>query len=309
MGALAGLVFSAVAVAAILLVYSSTVYESANGFYSTFGEFFGSLLVILLVGFFINKRRITTHLISICLLVTLGLFCVRSWGVYSDAVDVREAKTLFAQATTPDDILRISKENPRNRMLAMTSELIAVRFEGEKQLEAILAPLSQYEFGCGAKSAERDRQALIRCRDYFVGMATTIDDVQRRYEEVSASITEKLKQSISSAAKRYRFSDPSLIEGIDRGVNTSARNIGPLWKEYVASFAALNRACISWMSFLVDNFDNYDVSNKTILWKRKDLLDRYNALYKEVEKADSMLSQSANKLEAFDKQRIMQLRK
>ncbi len=80
------------------------------------------------------------------------------------------------------------------------------------------------------------------------------------------SNNEKLTRLISEAAKRYRFSDPSLMQGVERGAAKAMRDVETLSKQYLTSFAQLNKACIAWFSFLIENSDSYEVADKRILW-------------------------------------------
>jgi hypothetical protein len=242
------LIVSAVATFAAVGIYASVVYDgSPDGIAATLGGISGYFAIALLIGFLVNKRRFSKNLISICLLIAIGIFWASKSSVFTDALDAKESKSLLAQAKTPDDIIRLSKEHPKSRFLAFIADLMAVRLEGDKKSAEIIAPLAAYDFSCLEKVTQRNRQSLVGCRDYFVRMAGTISEVKERYESYTALRKEELRKLLANLSERYRFSDASVMRGAERGVAAGVRNTEKFSKEYLNSLEKLNKACVDWL--------------------------------------------------------------
>jgi hypothetical protein len=304
------LIISAVVTLGTLGVYASVVYDnSPEGIASMLGGIFVYLVISLLVGFAINKLRFSRNLVSTCLLISTGMFWVNDSSLFIEALDARESKSLMAQAKSWNDIIRISKEHPKNRLLAVIGDLMAVRVEGEKKSTEILAPLVAYDYSCAEKVTQRNRQALVGCRDYFVSMIGTISDVKERYASYTALRNEKLKKLLPDLSKRYHFSNAGVMRGLEQGVTEGMRNAEYISKQTLSSLETLNKACVDWFSFLVPHFDDYEFTDEKLLWKTSDLLARYNSLYNKVGLAASAVIAARMNAQAYDEQRFDKLTK
>ena len=119
------------------------------------GEFIGTSLAIFLIGFFINKRKITITLISICLLVETGIFVVRYVRMVfhrfsnENAVTSVEARKAFVEG-----MIRLSQQkqlsNPVNAGMSKQemTEYCACEASG---IASIITNSAMREFPNGGK--------------------------------------------------------------------------------------------------------------------------------------------------------------
>jgi hypothetical protein len=293
-------------------LYASVVYaDTADGIAYTLGSLFGAFLIALLIGFFVNKRSFTKNLVSVCLLIATAIFVTQNLARFREALEVKEYRSLVAGIKSPNDIIRLSKEHPSNRFLTFMAESTAYGLRTTEKIEAVLGPLSKYDFDCAEKMKVRKREALIVCRDYFLNMASTIRGVSAAYESFLTTQQTEARKFMSNLIERMKFTDQSIPRAIEKGFAEGFDKTSAMSREFLSAFDALNSAYIALFSFLIDQFDDYsyDAQTSRTLWSSDALLTQFSVLSSRAEKAEATLRTAAQKMQAYDNQRVENLTK
>lgn len=278
----------------VAYIYSFYVFgASAEGNASSAGEITGSFLLIFVIGFFANGRKLTAKLFSVCLIIASGVFLVSNFSRLQEAIEVSHGHELLAKAKSYDEVLAISSQHPENKLLRFLGTVIRFRMSSQKTFAETFTPARINSSRCPTLVTSLDKQTYDDCVAFYASRLSMQIEIRDELPKLLADQESHAKLMLDKLERDDAWVDPTFVRsarvGLYSGFERSEKSTYGLVDELIGTTKGLQ----SLFEFLSQNVQSARVQNGRLVFTMAETANTYNHLIAEIERAeDAYLNQT-----------------
>lgn len=297
------------------LVFIGSVWWVSNNFYDyasdgithLLAQSVGGLLVTLIIGFFINGRRITQRLWGVCFtLVALG-FMGNHFHPTLEAIEIRDGKKILSGGKNPQELLQLAEMNKENKYVRMMFEALKGRFDNERKLEIFLSPLSVSETDCVEKIYSGDQITYRTCAKIYTDKLILQRSALASLPNYLAEIDNEGLRIAQRVLTEIHWVNGRIALEFGEGVKESSAKRRIFVYRIVNSLINYTEALEELFAFSADNQSKMLVADGRLQFYDDAAVSAYNVIFNRVLAAEETYNKAFTEAVEYDNSRIQKI--
>jgi hypothetical protein len=253
-------------------IYSTIIYNSADGIAKIFGQFIGAAIVPALIGLFARRATYTPAVVVAVATLVVGILNAPK---LIGSIDVQQGMTALREVSgDPTKIDQALKKDPSNAFLQLTAGAVKLAQEtnlaATRLFEEIEPPaLANVDFASFASATRTDLEAYLR--DVKIA-ETNVAAATPAY----AALLKKERSDMENLSRSLNVGE-DVRRGFLNGFGERQARFLAFNSKMMAARADLYRALETFIAFLIQQSGSYTIgANGQFLFPDQSAFDRFN---------------------------------